>query len=96
MLVVFEILRKNYSTNALRLLFKHSNLVDLIILYITTIIISIFAFLFLTDPLIPFSINMVYLSIFLFIFSIIILFPLLFDIIESTTNLKEKKTNSPN
>lgn len=95
LLVALEILRKTYTTYALRTLFENKQLKILFISYVSTIIVSILAIASLSDPLEPRDIGLTYFSLYLFIICISTLFPYSKQIIASSES-KERITNLVN
>ncbi|MCK4252418.1 hypothetical protein KAX97_13295 [candidate division WOR-3 bacterium] len=83
MLVAFEILRKSYNIYAFKTFFKNEKLIELVTLYVSTIIISSITLILISDPIAPNDIILVYFSIALFVISLLVLFPYSSEIISS-------------
>lgn len=84
LLVAFELFRRRYATYAFKEFFQDKYLRNLFILYVSTILISIFALARLEDPVTTQNVNLSYLSILLFFACIIALYPCAKKILGST------------
>jgi len=86
LLVAFELLRKTYASYAFREFFQNKYLKNLFVLFISTILISVFSLLILKDPPTVRAAYLSYLSILLFIACMLALYPCAKRILTTTTS----------
>ncbi len=86
LLVAFELFRKTYASYAFREFFQNKYLKNLFVLFISTILISVFSLFILKDPPTLRAAYLSYLSILLFIACMLALYPCAKRILTTTTS----------